>query len=43
METLNGTIEELYYKRAVEGGESVFTFSVPFNAGEDGKYAEKLC
>ncbi len=28
------TIEEMYYKRAVEGGESVFTFSVPFDVGE---------
>ena len=31
---VNGTIEELYYKRAVENGEGVFTFSVPFKTGE---------
>ncbi|KAK2184995.1 hypothetical protein NP493_248g03021 [Ridgeia piscesae] len=30
---VNGTIEELYYKQAVENGEGIFTFSVPFNAG----------
>jgi len=27
------TIEELYYKRAVENGEFAFTFSVPFKNG----------
>ena len=27
------TIEELYYKRAVETGEFAFTFSVPFKNG----------
>lgn len=27
----NSTIDELYYSRAVENGESVFTFSIPFN------------
>ena len=28
------TIEELYYIQAVEGGEKIFTFSVPFDAGK---------
>jgi len=27
------TIEELYYKRAVETGEFAFTFSIPFRNG----------
>ena len=34
LENNNNTIEELYYKRAVEGGVDVFTFSVPHNVGE---------
>src|SRR6218665_1743630 len=29
----NSTIDEVYYTRAVDNGETSFTFSVPFNPG----------
>ena len=31
--TNHSTIEEVYYQRAAENDENVFTFSVPFNPG----------